>query len=222
MIVRHLHGEHAARGQRGEKRGEERVVAFQPVKRRIGIDHVDGPLGPRGPEDGPPALVIPGFLATARTTMELRRALARGGWRAHPWLLGTNGGAKANTMELLGSRLQAVHDGRPVLLVGWSLGGVFARELAREVPQMVRALEAGAKAAYRIDDASEIGRLQVGFNAMTAGLAERERIREVFGTYVDRDVAGDVDRVADDRAEAAADVRVEPGEPDVGRGRSSI
>ena len=40
-----------------------------------------------------------------------------------------------------------------------------------------------------VDDASEIGRLQAGFNTMTAGLAERERIRDVFGTYVDRDVA---------------------------------
>ena len=47
--------------------------------------------GPRGPLDGQPVLVIPGFLATDRTTMELRRALARAGWRAHPWLLGLNG-----------------------------------------------------------------------------------------------------------------------------------
>ena len=61
-----------------------------------------GPLGPRGPEDGPPALVIPGFLATDRTTMDVRRALARAGWRVHPWLLGVNMGAKADTLELLG------------------------------------------------------------------------------------------------------------------------
>ena len=40
-----------------------------------------GPVGPRGPEDGPPALVIPGFLASDRTTMDIRRALARAGWR---------------------------------------------------------------------------------------------------------------------------------------------
>jgi len=101
-----------------------------------------GPLGPRGPEDGPPSLVIPGFLATDRTTMELRRALARAGWRAHPWLLGTNTGAKTNTMVLLESRLQAVFEEqhRPVLLVGWSLGGLFARELACRVPHMVRAV----------------------------------------------------------------------------------
>ena len=101
-----------------------------------------GPLGPRGPEDGPPALVIPGFLATDRTTMDLRRALARAGWRAHPWLMGVNTGAKTNTMILLESRLQAIYEEKkqPILLVGWSLGGMFARELASRVPEMVRAV----------------------------------------------------------------------------------
>ena len=99
-----------------------------------------GPLTPRGPEDGPPALVIPGFLSTDRTTMDLRRALARAGWRVHPWLLGVNLGAKANTLDLLGQRLDAIHDGRPVLVVGWSLGGMFARELAFVAPDKVRAV----------------------------------------------------------------------------------
>jgi pimeloyl-ACP methyl ester carboxylesterase len=99
-----------------------------------------GPLTPRGPEDGPPALVIPGFLATDRTTMELRRALARAGWRVHPWLLGINRGAQANTLELLGARLDALRDKRKVLLVGWSLGGLFARELAFRHPNKVRAV----------------------------------------------------------------------------------
>jgi predicted alpha/beta hydrolase family esterase len=101
-----------------------------------------GPLGPRGPEDGPPALVVPGFLAGDRTTMELRRALARAGWRAHPWLLGLNTGAKPDTMDVLTARLGAIHAEakRPVLLVGWSLGGLFARELACRVPAQVRAV----------------------------------------------------------------------------------
>jgi len=99
-----------------------------------------GPLTPRGPEDGPPALVIPGFLATDRTTMDLRRALARAGWRVHPWLLGLNRGAKANTLELLAGRLDALEDRRKVLLVGWSLGGMFARELAFRHPGKVRAV----------------------------------------------------------------------------------
>ena len=99
-----------------------------------------GPLGPRGPEDGPPVLVIPGFLATDRTTMDLRRALARAGWRAHPWLLGINMGAKANTLELLEARLDELKDKRKVLVVGWSLGGMFARQLAHRCPKKVRAV----------------------------------------------------------------------------------
>jgi pimeloyl-ACP methyl ester carboxylesterase len=99
-----------------------------------------GPLGPRGPEDGPPALVLPGFLADDRTTMELRRGLARGGWRTYPWELGLNKGARIDTLEKLGRRLDAVHDPRKVLLVGWSLGGLFARELARTHPAKVRAV----------------------------------------------------------------------------------
>ncbi|MFN2472834.1 MAG: alpha/beta fold hydrolase [Sphingomicrobium sp.] len=99
-----------------------------------------GPLGPRGPEDGPSALVIPGFLASDRTTMELRRGLARGGWRTYPWELGLNKGARPDTLEQLGQRLDAVHDPRKVLLVGWSLGGLFARELARLHPAKVRAV----------------------------------------------------------------------------------
>ncbi|HEX6411171.1 MAG TPA: alpha/beta fold hydrolase [Sphingomicrobium sp.] len=99
-----------------------------------------GPLGPRGPEDGPPALVIPGFLATDRTTMDLRRALARAGWRAHPWLLGMNLGARADTLDLLEKRLNDLRNGRKVLLVGWSLGGMFARQLAHRCPKKVRAV----------------------------------------------------------------------------------
>jgi pimeloyl-ACP methyl ester carboxylesterase len=70
-----------------------------------------GPLCPRGPEDGPPALVLPGFLATDRTTM-----------------------------DLLCERVSAVGGGRKVLLVGWSLGGMFARELAHRCPENIRAV----------------------------------------------------------------------------------
>jgi pimeloyl-ACP methyl ester carboxylesterase len=99
-----------------------------------------GHLGPRGPLDGPPALVIPGFIATDRTTMELRRALAEAGFRVHPWRQGWNMGAAPDVIERLRHSLKLVGDEGPVLLVGWSLGGVFARELARAIPQRVRAV----------------------------------------------------------------------------------
>ena len=99
-----------------------------------------GHMGPRGPENGPPALVIPGFLANDRSTMDMRRALAWAGWRVHPWLLGINRGAKAETLEQICSRIEAIYDGRPILLVGWSLGGMFAREVAHLCPDKIRAI----------------------------------------------------------------------------------
>ena len=99
-----------------------------------------GHLGPRGPADGPPALVIPGFIATDRTTMELRRALAEAGWRVHGWDGGWNLGVRPDTLDRLTQRLDAIAPDQPVLLVGWSLGGLFARELARSAPERVQAV----------------------------------------------------------------------------------
>jgi pimeloyl-ACP methyl ester carboxylesterase len=89
---------------------------------------------------GPPALVIPGFIATDRTTMELRRAFAEGGFRTHPWALGLNRGARADTLTRLERRLLEIGGGEQVLVVGWSLGGLFARELARHRQDLVSAV----------------------------------------------------------------------------------
>lgn len=102
--------------------------------------HGFGHLRPRGPVGGPPALVIPGWMASDRATLALRRALAQAGWRVHGWELGWNWGARADTIERLKRRLDEIGDGEPVLLVGWSLGGVYARELARAAPDQVRAV----------------------------------------------------------------------------------
>ena len=72
--------------------------------------------------------------------MALRRALAEAGYRTYPWYNGWNLGARADTIEKLKRRLTAISPDRPILVVGWSLGGVFARELARAAPQKVRAV----------------------------------------------------------------------------------
>ncbi len=94
----------------------------------------------RGPVDGPPALVIPGFIANDRTTMELRRALAEAGFRVHPWRQGMNWGARADTLEKLKQAVERCGHDEPMLVVGWSLGGLYARELARVEPDSVRAV----------------------------------------------------------------------------------
>jgi pimeloyl-ACP methyl ester carboxylesterase len=89
---------------------------------------------------GPPALVIPGFIASDRTTLALRRALAEAGWQVHGWEMGWNWGARADTVDRLNARLDAISSKGPILVVGWSLGGLFARELGRAFPERVRAV----------------------------------------------------------------------------------
>lgn len=96
--------------------------------------------GPRGPASGQPALVIPGFLCSDQTTFSLRRELARAGFRVHGWKQGWNLGAKANTLDALEARIASLGHERPIVLIGWSLGGLFAREYARSRPAQVRAV----------------------------------------------------------------------------------
>src|SRR5205085_9523309 len=70
----------------------------------------------------------------------LRRALAAEGWRVHGGEMGINWGARSDTVERLGQRLDQISKDKKVLLVGWSLGGLFAREVARAFPSRVRAV----------------------------------------------------------------------------------
>jgi pimeloyl-ACP methyl ester carboxylesterase len=93
---------------------------------------------PRG--DGHPVLVLPGLLADDISTRTLRAVLRRLGYDAQGWGLGRNIGPTAacvnGTRDLL-THLSDKHQ-RPVSLIGWSLGGIFARDLARQSPESVR------------------------------------------------------------------------------------
>ncbi len=93
---------------------------------------------PRG--DGHPVLVMPGWLAGDGSTRALRWFLRGRGYHAHAWRLGTNRGPTPEVIAGLNERLHRLHarHGRKVSLVGWSLGGIYARELARRLPDLVR------------------------------------------------------------------------------------
>ena len=84
-----------------------------------------------------------------------------------------------------------------LVIAGLFAGAVLTSAAARAVSEPVERLRAAQRRVEEgsfsdevtVDDGGEIGHLQAGFNRMVAGLRERERIRDAFGTYVDREVA---------------------------------
>ncbi len=95
---------------------------------------------PRG--DGHPVLALPGFLAGDRSTIPLRRYLGALGYDARPWGHGQNLGRFYKMRDVLAGQVERIHQdsGRKVSLVGWSLGGVFARALSLMLPDKVRSV----------------------------------------------------------------------------------
>jgi len=95
-------------------------------------------LVPQG--DGHPVLVIPGLGASDTSTALLRRFLDGLGYITYPWGLGRNMGLTEEGPKLMRQRLQFIfdHHNAKVSVIGQSLGGVFAREMARLDPAMVR------------------------------------------------------------------------------------
>jgi len=92
------------------------------------------------PKGHGPVLVIPGFQASDFETLLLRRKLGKLGYTVYGWGLGRNHGKAGKLVPKLIEQVRALHTRHAlkVKIVGWSLGGVFAREIAREVPEAVQ------------------------------------------------------------------------------------
>ncbi len=90
--------------------------------------------------DGHPVWVLPGFMAGDQSTLILRRYLSRQGYAALPWGFGQNLGPRGDLGERMLARVAELHElyGEPITLVGQSLGGVYARQIARAYPEGVR------------------------------------------------------------------------------------
>jgi pimeloyl-ACP methyl ester carboxylesterase len=84
-------------------------------------------------------LVVPGLAADDRSTVPLRRFLRGLGYRVHGWQLGSNVPSQ-DMIRRLRDRMVSLRaqDSRPMSIVGWSLGGIYAREIARSSPEAVR------------------------------------------------------------------------------------
>lgn len=97
-------------------------------------------LAPRG--DGHPVLVLPGLITSDIATRPLRSFLKGRGYAVSGWGLGRNCGLRDGVQEGMISLVQELNDthGRKVSLVGWSLGGLYARQLAKMMPDRVRAV----------------------------------------------------------------------------------
>lgn len=107
--------------------------------------------------DGHAVLVLPGFTSSDSGTWYLRNVLRMKRFDAHGWGLGTNVGPHPRVVRAMQRRLLALADrtGRSVSLVGWSLGGIYARELARSHPDHVRVVVTlGSPFHLRDDDRS--------------------------------------------------------------------
>ena len=92
--------------------------------------------------DGHPVLALPGFLASDLSMAPMRRYLKELGYDAYAWNMGRNFGGVASRRDALRDLLRRIHEatGRKVSIIGWSLGGVYARDLAVQMPDLVRSI----------------------------------------------------------------------------------
>ena len=107
--------------------------------------------------DGRPVLVLPGSTASDQSTAALRYVLARLDYSVHGWHLGQNLGPTQRIVDGLFGRFDDLyqrHGNQPITLVGWSLGGLYARALAARKPEAVRhVISLGSP--FRLDRAEE-------------------------------------------------------------------
>lgn len=119
------------------------LLATEPLRAALDFCASRVASMPRPSGDGHPVVVYPGLGGGALTTSHLRSFLKDCGWTVHDWEGGVNTGPEGVFDDWLGTlddRVRHLHDlhGRKVSLIGWSLGGVYAREIARRSPQSVR------------------------------------------------------------------------------------
>jgi hypothetical protein len=155
------------------------LLVLEPL--RAAADYVAGmaPLAvPLPPGDGHPVLVFPGLGASGTATADLRRRLQQLGYEVHDWEQGVNFGLSADDnlmLERLGDHLKQIYalHRRSVSLVGWSFGGIYARQLAAQHPELVRQVITLATPVADNSDATHAGWL---LNMLSSSIAPMSHI----------------------------------------------
>ncbi len=101
-----------------------------PYRRLTGYDHSS---------DGHPVVVLPGFMASSNSTAPLRKFINKLGYTSLDWGLGRNY-AKEEYIEILADKIEKLYEkfNQQITLIGWSLGGVYARQIGKLAPDKVR------------------------------------------------------------------------------------
>jgi pimeloyl-ACP methyl ester carboxylesterase len=110
------------------------ILSFMASRKLLARDHES---------DGHPVLVLPGLFASDRTTRWLQEHLAELGYDVYGWDLGVNFGPsrKYDIEALVRKRVDEIYQSsgeRKISLIGWSLGGLYARLIAHRMPEQVR------------------------------------------------------------------------------------
>jgi pimeloyl-ACP methyl ester carboxylesterase len=105
----------------------------------LALNSFRGAIEAKGDGQGRPVLVLPGFTTDDNSTSLLRRSLDRANFHSYGWEMGFNLGLKPGLIDKLEKRVEAISalERRKIILLGWSLGGIFARALAHRVHERI-------------------------------------------------------------------------------------
>ena len=168
------------------------LLGMEPLRacfEYAGMHLMDRSLLPAG--DGHPVVFFPGLATDRRAIAPLRNCCERLGYSVYDWELGFNTGPQGLIDEWLQGLVRHVEavsaeHGRPASLVGWSLGGIYAREIAKMAPASVRQVVTLGTPFASTGQETNVGWLYNALNgsppALDAALSMRLRTTPVVPT----------------------------------------
>jgi esterase/lipase len=137
------------------------------------------PAAPRG--QGQPVMIVPGFMGGEMTMRSLSAKLSAHGYTTYGWGQGVNTGISEEVALGMATQLNEIaqkHPGQKIALVGFSLGGVYARELARQFPDKVsQVITLGAPFALTDKKGDLDPIMRRTFNTFTLPLSDEEEAK---------------------------------------------